>query len=60
MTTRDEREGYLIDASYNLFRLKAENVIIDLLTDSGSEREPVVCFDARRRVLCRQQELLSF
>ena len=36
MTTRTEREGYLKDASYNLFLLKAENVIIDLLTDSGT------------------------
>jgi len=36
MTTREEREGYLKDAAYNLFLLKAENVIIDLLTDSGT------------------------
>ena len=36
MTTRRERERYLRDASYNLFLLKAENVIIDLLTDSGT------------------------
>src|SRR6266496_5685968 len=36
MTTRAEREGYLQDAFYNLFLLKAENVIIDLLTDSGT------------------------
>jgi tyrosine phenol-lyase len=36
MTTRAEREGYLTDAAYNLFLLKAENVIIDLLTDSGT------------------------
>jgi len=36
MTTRNEREDYLKDAAYNLFLLKAENVIIDLLTDSGT------------------------
>jgi len=36
MTTRGEREHYLKDAAYNLFLLKAENVIIDLLTDSGT------------------------
>ena len=36
MTTRAEREDYLKNAAYNLFLLKAENVIIDLLTDSGT------------------------
>ena len=36
MTTRAERESHLKDAAYNLFLLKAENVIIDLLTDSGT------------------------
>lgn len=36
MTTRAEREELLKAAYYNLFLLKAENVIIDLLTDSGT------------------------
>ena len=36
MTTREEREQYLKQAYYNLFLLHAENVIIDLLTDSGT------------------------
>ncbi|HXF06264.1 MAG TPA: tryptophanase [Blastocatellia bacterium] len=36
MTTREERERYLRQAGYNLFLIPAENVIIDLLTDSGT------------------------
>ena len=36
LTTREEREANLRSAGYNLFLLKAENVIIDLLTDSGT------------------------
>ena len=36
MTTREEREGYLQAADYNLFRVKSQHVLIDLLTDSGT------------------------
>jgi tryptophanase len=35
-STREEREGWLKAAKYNLFNLKSEQVFIDLLTDSGT------------------------
>ena len=36
MTTVEERRGFLEEADQNLFLIAAENVIIDLLTDSGT------------------------
>jgi tyrosine phenol-lyase len=35
-TTRAEREAVLRDAGWNLFRVPADKVLIDLLTDSGT------------------------
>jgi tryptophanase len=36
MTTREERQCFIADAHLNPFRLKADQVLIDLLTDSGT------------------------
>jgi tyrosine phenol-lyase len=36
MSTAEEREGWLAETGYNLFKLAAEHVLIDLLTDSGT------------------------
>lgn len=36
MTNRSQRESFIKEANYNLFKLDSEHVIIDLLTDSGT------------------------
>lgn len=35
-STREERERWIKEAHYNVFQLKAEDVYIDLITDSGT------------------------
>ncbi len=36
MTSTEQRQSYLKEASHNVFLIRAENILIDLLTDSGT------------------------
>ncbi len=36
LTTREQRQGFLKEAHYNLFAIPSQKVMIDLLTDSGT------------------------
>src|SRR2546425_4137922 len=36
MTTREERQATLKQAHYNMFGIRAKDILIDLLTDSGT------------------------
>src|SRR5256712_895486 len=36
MTTREERQAALKQAHYNMFNIRAKDILIDLLTDSGT------------------------
>lgn len=62
MTTVAEREAFILKAHYNLFNLHADDVLIDLLTDSGtsamSNRQWAAIMQGGRE-LCRLPLLLS-
>ena len=59
LTSRSEREELIRDAFYNPFLLRAEDVIIDLLTDSGTSAMSSDAWGAlMRRIVCRRTQLV--
>ena len=53
-TTRAYRTQALKDAQYNAFRLKAEDVYVDCLTDSGTSATPAVRASTNWKPLLRK------
>ena len=49
LTTRAERERHLAAAGWNAFQLRAEDVLIDLLTDSGTAAMSAAQWSAMQR-----------
>ncbi|RLA30389.1 MAG: tyrosine phenol-lyase [Gammaproteobacteria bacterium] len=49
LTTREQREQFIQTANYNPFLLRAEDVIIDLLTDSGTSAMSAEAWGAMMR-----------
>ena len=51
-STREEREAWIREARYNLFKLRSDQVTIDLLTDSGTGSIPWLANPAAKVTAC--------